>query len=47
MPVSDARPPWLARASCAVWGHHVDNHLFERASSRHCGHPFCFADPRT
>ena len=25
---------WLARASCALWGHHVDNHVFERASTR-------------
>jgi hypothetical protein len=25
---------WLLRASCALWGHHVDNHMFERASTR-------------
>jgi hypothetical protein len=24
---------WLARASCALWGHHVDNHVFARAST--------------
>jgi hypothetical protein len=29
---------WKTRASCALWGHHVDNHVFEQATarSRHC-----------
>jgi hypothetical protein len=29
---------WLTRLSCAVWGHHVDNHVFgsRRGASRHC-----------
>ena len=26
-------PKWLARAACAVVGHSVDNHVFERAST--------------
>ena len=35
---SEASRRWLTRASCAVWGHHVDNHVFERETTRrtHC-----------
>jgi hypothetical protein len=33
-PAAPVRKRWLAQASCAVWGHHVDNHVFERASGR-------------
>jgi DNA-directed RNA polymerase subunit RPC12/RpoP len=40
----DARATWLTHASCALWGHHVDNHVFERASSLarrcRCGAPY-------
>ena len=25
---------WLARLSCALWGHHVDNHVFRRSLDR-------------
>jgi hypothetical protein len=39
---------WLARASCALWGHHVDNHAFERASGHarrcRCGEPYLAED---
>lgn len=39
---------WLTRASCAVWGHHVDNHAFERAAGRgrqcRCGEPYLAED---
>lgn len=34
-----ASPTWLARVSCAVWGHHVDNRLFRlgaNGTSRTC-----------
>ncbi len=29
------RWPWRDRLSCAVWGHHVDNHRFQETASRH------------
>lgn len=39
-----ARGPLPARLSCAVWGHHVDNHLFRAARDRarvcRCGAPY-------
>jgi hypothetical protein len=42
------RTPWLARASCALWGHQVDNHAFERASGRarrcRCGESYLAED---
>ena len=45
---ADQRMRWLLRASCALWGHHVDNHAFERArdSARHCrcGVPYLSED---
>jgi hypothetical protein len=33
-----ARGRWWARASCALWGHHVDNRVFEQTPGpfRHC-----------
>ena len=47
-PLDRVRPRWLARASCAVWGHHVDNHAFERASGRtrqcRCGESYLAED---
>jgi hypothetical protein len=32
------RPDLLTRLSCAIWGHRVDNHVFEESSgaARHC-----------
>jgi hypothetical protein len=42
------RTRWLTQASCAVWGHHVDNHAFERASGRarrcRCGESYLAED---
>ena len=30
----------LAKLSCFLWGHHVDNHVFKQAegTARHCQH---------
>ena len=36
-PSDRVRTRWLSQASCAVWGHHVDNHAFERARAARGG----------
>jgi len=45
-----SRATWLTRVSCALWGHHVDNHAFARAWSIErqcrCGVPYLPEDGR-
>lgn len=38
-------PPTWREASCALWGHHVDNHVFEREARRcRCGADYLARD---
>ena len=45
------RSRWLTRLSCAVWGHHVDNHAFRAARGAvrrcRCGHAYLATDGST
>ena len=42
------RQPWATRLACALWGHHVDNHLFRQrvraGRTCRCGQPYLATD---
>jgi DNA-directed RNA polymerase subunit RPC12/RpoP len=46
------RTSWITRASCAIWGHHVDNHVFTAAGKTprrtcRCGAEYLGSDAST